>query len=173
MACRLFVVDVFAERRYAGNPLAVVVSDETLAEEDMQAIAAEMNFSETTFVAGAPDAEHAHRVAMFTPARRIDFAGHAILGTAWVIRRTRDREAYGSLRLLLDGGPVPVHFEDDDTAWFTAPPMALGASCSPAMIAEAVGVAIDDIDKRSPVQQVRAGATAALLVPLRSRDALS
>src|SRR5688572_32621416 len=139
----------------------------------MQAIAAEINFSETTFVAGAPDAEDAHRVAMFTPARRIDFAGHAILGTAWVIRRARDLEAQGSLRLLLDGGLVHVHFEDDDTTWFTAPPLQLGATCSPAMIAGAVGVSADDIDTRSTVQQVRAGATAALLVPLRSRDALS
>ena len=173
MSCRLFLVDVFAERPYAGNPLAVVVAREPLPEPDMQAIAAEMNFSETTFVSPTAGADGAHRVAIFTPARRIDFAGHAILGTASVIRRMSGAVSSAPLHLRLDGGTVVVDFEASDLPWFTAPPIVMGPACPPAPIAHAVGLPIGDIEPRSPVQLARAGATAALIVPLRSRDALA
>ncbi len=86
-AQRLLIVDVFAAQRYAGNPLAVVIADaDALSDVAMQAIAAEMNFSETTFIEPQPDAAGHYRVRIFTPAREIAFAGHPILGTAWVVR---------------------------------------------------------------------------------------
>ena len=78
MRNRLYIVDVFAERPYAGNQLAVVVGGETLSAETMQQIAAEMNYSETTFVPSAPDPGGGYRVRIFTPAKEIAFAGHPI-----------------------------------------------------------------------------------------------
>ena len=73
MARRFFIVDVFAERPYAGNQLAVVVGAADLSDEAMQQIALETNYSETTFVTSAPEADGGYRVRMFTPAREIAF----------------------------------------------------------------------------------------------------
>lgn len=83
---RFYMVDVFAERSYSGNPLAVVVGEDALSDASMQQLAAEMNFSETTFVTPVPDDNGGYRVRIFTPVREIAFAGHPILGTAWVLR---------------------------------------------------------------------------------------
>jgi trans-2,3-dihydro-3-hydroxyanthranilate isomerase len=88
MSHRVCMVDVFAERAYAGNQLAVVVDADDLSDETMQQIAAETNHSETTFVMSAPDPDGAYRIRIVTPAREIAFAGHPILGTAWVVAST-------------------------------------------------------------------------------------
>ncbi len=169
------MVDVFAERPYTGNPLAVVVGAEALPGETMQQLAVETNLSETTFVAPMPDDDGGYRVRIFTPAREIAFAGHPILGTAWVLRHCVAPEASGPLRLNLAVGPVPVTFEpsDDGTevAWFLAPPLSLGRTCPREAIAAAIGVSANDIETGSPVQLATAGISA-LIVPLRSLDAL-
>ena len=71
MSYRFYIVDVFAERPYTGNQLAVVLGAENLSDETMQQIAVETNYSETTFVAPAPEADGGYRVRIFTPARVI------------------------------------------------------------------------------------------------------
>ena len=111
MSHRFYMVDVFAERPYAGNQLAVVVGADDMSGETMQQVAAEMNYSETTFVTSAHEADEEYRVRIFTPAREIAFAGHPILGTAWVVRHHVAPEAAGPVRLRLDVGQVPVTFE--------------------------------------------------------------
>jgi trans-2,3-dihydro-3-hydroxyanthranilate isomerase len=168
------IVDVFAEQPCAGNPLAVVVGDD-LSEASMQRIAAETNYSETTFAAPAPAQDGGYRVRMFTPAREVAFAGHPILGTAWVLRHHVARDAPAKVRLNLAVGQVPVDFEVSgdgvETAWFTAPAVTLGATCEREAMAAALGLATDDIDTVGPVRQASAG-TSAMVVPLRSLDAL-
>jgi len=177
MVHRLLIVDVFCAQRYAGNPLAVVIADDgALSAATMQLIAAEMNFSETTFVAPTPQADGSHRVRIYTPAREIAFAGHPILGTAWVVRHHVGPKASAPVRLQLQVGAVPVHFEGDDdgteVAWFVAPPRVLGARIAADAMARALGLAAHDIDGAlGPVQQVSSG-TSACIVPLRSLDAL-
>ncbi|MDD3516892.1 MAG: PhzF family phenazine biosynthesis protein [Chromatiales bacterium] len=176
MTQTLYIVDVFALRRYAGNPLAVVIGTEPLTDETMQQIAAETNYSETTFVTPHPNRHGGYAVRLFTPAREIDFAGHPILGTAWVIRRHLSLKHEGPLRLDLPVGPIAVHFETDaatgeEVLWFQAPPMTLGPACETAAMAHALGIAPEDIDAAAPIQQVSAG-TAAMIVPLVSLDAL-
>lgn len=175
MTQRLYIVDVFAERRYAGNPLAVVIGERYPDADTMQRIAAEMNFSETTFVRAAPEASGAWRVRIFTPARELDFAGHPILGTAWVLREHVAAQPPARVVLELSVGRVPVTFEPapggGDTAWFAAPPMTLGTIPDLGELTGALGLAADDIDPRAPAQVVAAG-TAAVIVPLRSLDAL-
>lgn len=174
MRPRFHIVDVFAERPYAGNPLAVVIGGD-LSDETMQQVAAEANYSETTFVTSVPEADGGYRVRLFTPAREIAFAGHPILGTAWVIRHHLAPAPAASVQLNLAVGPVPVSFEssaaDGEVAWFLAPPVTAGPTCSRERMAKALGLATDDIDARAPVQQFAAG-TAAMIVPLRSLDAL-
>lgn len=81
----LHIVDVFARDPYAGNQLAVLTDAGDLSTDEMQAVAAEMDYSETTFVTGPPEAG-AWPVRIFTPNAEIPFAGHPTLGTAAVIR---------------------------------------------------------------------------------------
>ena len=175
MTYRFHIVDVFAERPYSGNQLAVVVGAEDLSDETMQQIAAETNYSETTFVTTEPEEDGGYRVRIFTPAREIAFAGHPILGTAWVIRQHVLPEASGPVRLNLAVGQVPVTFElaaeGGEVAWFLAPPVTLGTTCARDPIAAALGISLEDIEDRFPVQQISTG-TAAMIVPLRSLDAL-
>ena len=173
MSRRFYIVDVFAEQPYAGNPLAVVV-DADLSAETMQQIAVETNYSETTFVTSTPEADGGYRVRMFTPAREIAFAGHPILGTAWVVRHHVAPGASGPVLLNLAVGPVPVSFESasgKQVAWFLAPPVSLGSTFATEQIAAALGIAPDDIEPRAPVQQVSVG-TALIIVPVRSLEAL-
>lgn len=175
MRHRFYIVDVFAGRPYTGNPLAVVLDADDLSAETMQQIAAETNYSETTFVSAAPDKDGGYRVRIFTPAREIAFAGHPILGTAWVIRQQLASGASGPVKLNLKVGQVPVSFErsaeGEEIAWFLAPQSAPGTCCEREAIAAALGIPPDDIADDSPVQQFTAGVSA-MIVPLRSLDAL-
>ena len=170
------IVDVFAEQPYAGNPLAVVLDADALTDTTMQAIAAEINYSETAFVATDPDPDGAFRVRLFTPAREIGFAGHPILGTGWVVRQHVLSGDKDFVWLRLPIGDVSVTFDEatggGDVAWFRAPPMHLGMTVSRETMAAALGIAPEDIAEESPVQQVSAG-TSALVVPIASQRALT
>jgi trans-2,3-dihydro-3-hydroxyanthranilate isomerase len=175
-ALRSCTVNVFTGHRpYVGNPLGVVLDADPLADATMQQIATETDYSETVFVMSARLADaDAWPVRIFTPAREIAFAGHPILGAAWVIRQ-RMQPGCKDLRLRLAVGPVPVAFEPDgedgEVAWFAAPPIVMGKLCPAERIAAALALPAGDIDAQLPVQDVSAD-TSALLVPLRSLDAL-
>jgi trans-2,3-dihydro-3-hydroxyanthranilate isomerase len=148
MAHRFHVVDVFAEERYAGNPLAVVAGAGDLDAPTMQRIALEFGFSETTFVVSDPQGdERRTAVRIFTPTR---------------------------VTLGLGVGPVPVDFAPEggrEVAWLTAPPVTLGRTLPPERIAPALGLAAGDLAAELPAQHVSAGVEF-LHVPLASREAL-
>lgn len=175
MTQRFYMVDVFAEHIYSGNPLAVVVGSEALTDETMQQIAAEMNFSETTFVMSLPEDDGGYRVRIFTPAREIAFTGHPILGSAWVIRHHVATESCTQIQMNLAVGQVTVTFESSsdgrELVWFRAPTMSLKATSTCEPVAAALGISPNDIDTSSPIQVISAG-TSAMIVPLRSLDAL-
>ncbi len=175
MSRSIYIVDVFAERPYAGNQLAVVVDADNLSDEKMLQIAGEMNYSETTFVSPVLEQNGGYRVRMFTPAREISFAGHPILGTAWVTRHHITPDKPSSVLLNLSVGQVPVTFEQSsdgrEVAWFLAPVVELGPTCAPERIAAALQLLPDDIDTKAPVQQLSAGVSA-LIVPIRNLNAL-
>jgi trans-2,3-dihydro-3-hydroxyanthranilate isomerase len=80
------IVDVFAEEKYAGNQLAVVTGASALSDVQMQKIANEMHFSETTFISSSKMREGGYDVRIFTPKKELPFAGHPTLGTAYIIR---------------------------------------------------------------------------------------
>ena len=82
---RFVHVDVFTDRVFRGNPLAVVFEATGLTDGEMQAIAKEMNLSETTFILPPTRGDCTARVRIFTPARELPFAGHPTIGTAWVL----------------------------------------------------------------------------------------
>lgn len=135
---RCHIVDVFAETRLAGNQLAVVRDAADLSTTEMQAIAREMNFSETTFVLS--ESETQARVRIFTPNRELPFAGHPTIGTAWVLRGQRDL-----FTLELDAGPVTVAFDVRGVAWMTPPPVDLGAGIARNVAAALVSLAPNDL----------------------------
>ena len=82
MARSYSVYDVFTDRRLAGNPLAVIFDGDGLGDEAMQAIAREMNLSETVFVQPAGNPAYTARLRIFTPGRELPFAGHPTVGAA-------------------------------------------------------------------------------------------
>src|ERR1700677_1945392 len=85
MKLQFQTVDVFTGQQFVGNPLAVVLNAEGLSTEQMQAIAAEFNLAETTFVLPPKDAAHTAQVRIFTPRAEMPFAGHPNVGTAFVL----------------------------------------------------------------------------------------
>ncbi len=176
MSHPIFVVDVFAEARFGGNQLAVVLDAEDIPSTDMQQIALETNFSETTFVTSRQTIDGGYPVRIFTPGQELPFAGHPTLGTAWVIRTHVATEQPETIRLNLGVGPVPVRFEPDaaggELAWLLAPDIELGLDCPGADMAAALGLEAGDLDPRGPVQQLSAGIVV-VIVPLRTRDALA
>ena len=99
------VLDVFTDRPYAGNPLAVVLDGDDLSTESMQAIAREFNLSETTFPTSSDRADYAVRI--FTPGTELPFAGHPSIGTAWLLARL-GRIPAGEVRQDCAAGVLPV-----------------------------------------------------------------
>src|SRR5690349_24856949 len=106
-------LDVFSSQPFQGNPLAVFLDGRGLGDQEMQALAREMNLSETTFVLPrdpAIERERGVRVRIFTVQEELPFAGHPTLGTAFALRG-----ATGAPEVVLDlnAGQVPVRFEDN------------------------------------------------------------
>ena len=106
-ALRYVVCDVFTDRPLSGNQLAVFTNSGSLAASTMQALAREMNFSETVFVERAREGGHA-RIRIFTPTRELPFAGHPTLGSAFVLGQPMQVSA---INLETGAGIVPVRLE--------------------------------------------------------------
>ena len=104
------IVDVFTDRPFAGNQLAVVHGAADLSTAQCQAIAQEFNYSETTFP--APRGDHDYAVRIFTPGSEIPFAGHPTLGTAWVLR-SRGELAEGDATQHCGAGEIGVRFSGE------------------------------------------------------------
>ena len=174
---RFVQVDVFTERVFGGNQLAVFLDPHGLAEGEMQAIAREMNLAETTFVLPPTRPECAARVRIFTPGRELAFAGHPTVGTAWVLAAHR-RLPPGTTELSLDEGigPVKVELEGDPAnprfIWMSHRDATFGAEVTD-RIAVARALGLDDVDliPGAPVQSGSTG-NAFLYVPVRDRDAV-
>ncbi len=160
---RLSIVDVFAEAPLQGNQLAVVRDIENLSTDTMQAIAREMNFSETTFVTRESSERAAVRI--FTPGQELPFAGHPVIGTAWVLARD-------SGRFILDVpiGSLSVRF-DDGMTWMSPPAATLGPRLSAEQAAAIVGLDEADLDAELPAQVVSCGIEF-VFIGLRSLDRL-
>ena len=174
MAHHFHILDVFAERPYAGNQLAVVLDAGDLSTDEMQTIALETNFSETTFLVGDRASDGGWPVRIFTPSAELPFAGHPTIGTAWLIRNRLTAEPADEIVLNLGVGPVPVRFEgpaETDLGFMDGPGATFGAPIPAELAATALGLEAGDIDDRAPVQPVSAGIDF-LFVPLRSAAAL-
>jgi trans-2,3-dihydro-3-hydroxyanthranilate isomerase len=107
MQRRYITVDVFTDRSFGGNPLAVVLDAGGLSTAQMQAIAAEFNYAETTFVLPPRDSAHDGQVRIFTVYAELPFAGHPNVGTAFVLA-TQAGKPSARLKFEEGAGLVPV-----------------------------------------------------------------
>lgn len=162
---------MFAQGRYTGNQLAVVLDADDLGTEEMQRIAQEMNLSETTFVVGGEPGEEGYRVRIFTPQTELPFAGHPSLGSAYVIREHVAEGAPDEIVLDLEVGSIPVTVETDATGtelyWMKQPPPSFDEVLERAVAAGIVGLDAGRVDRKFEPQVVSASVPI-LLVPLAS-----
>ena len=170
-----YIVDVFAEEKYAGNQLAVVRDARSLSDVQMQRIAKEMHFSETTFVLSGRKRKGGYDVRIFTPEQELPFAGHPTLGTAYVIQRKILKENVGKLVLNLKVGQIPVTFsykgKRADTLFMRQVQPTFGQSFDADTISSILSLNSKDIDQKFPIQEVSTGVFC-FIVPLKSLDAV-
>jgi trans-2,3-dihydro-3-hydroxyanthranilate isomerase len=170
-----YIVDVFAEKKFAGNQLAVFTRGRGVSTNEMQKIAREMNFSETTFIMGSNPRRGGFDVRIFTPEEEMPFAGHPTLGTAYVIREKIIRKPVKKVTLNLKAGPIPVDFDpgrgSSGIVWMTQLAPKFGRTFDRKKTAQALGLMISDFDPRFPVQEVSTGVPFAI-APLRTLKAI-
>jgi len=174
---RFVQVDVFTDRVFGGNPLAVFLDARGLDDALMQQIAREMNLSETVFLFPPSRPDCAVALRIFTPAREVPFAGHPTVGTAWVLA-AHGMAPKGLARFVLEEkiGPVPVELEGNparpDFIWMKHP----GAIFDPALenrdaVARALGLTEAELLPGAPIQPGSTG-NKFLFVPLRDKAAV-
>lgn len=171
-----YIVDVFAEEKYAGNQLAVVRHAHTLSSADMQRLAKEMNYSETTFLTSESPRNNGYDVRIFTPEAEVPFAGHPTLGTAYIIQRELIQTPVEQVNLNLQVGQLPVTFtyrvdEAPDILWMQQNAPTFGDTFTPPSIAKMLGLDISMLDERFPIQEVSTGLPA-IIVPLKTLQAV-
>ncbi len=168
------IVDVFATEPYTGNQLAVVENAAGLTTTAMQQLAAEFDFSETTFIETTDPTAASYSVRIFTPEAEVPFAGHPTLGTAWVIRNHLASGTPQTVTLDLPVGAIPVTVEQTDSTeslWMTQQAPTFGETIAPETVAPVLGVAPAAIDPTVPVQTVSTGLPT-VIVPLSDRKTL-
>jgi trans-2,3-dihydro-3-hydroxyanthranilate isomerase len=168
---KFYIVDVFAENKYGGNQLAVFIPERKMEPAEMQKIAREMNFSETTFVMSDLQANGGYDVKIFSPDSELPFAGHPTLGTAYVIKNLLDRSESSEIKLNLPVGQIPVVFENQ-YAWMTQNQPEFVANVEIDRIAAALQINRKDINTNFPIQVVSTGLPS-VIVHLNSLDAIS
>jgi trans-2,3-dihydro-3-hydroxyanthranilate isomerase len=176
---RYYICDVFTDRRFGGNPLAVLPEAEGLSDEEMQQIAREFNFSESAFVL-RPKQGHARRVRIFTPTTEIPFAGHPNVGTAFVLGTLG---AFGPIDAPItvtfeeSAGPVPIAISrQDGRLWceLSAPErLSLGRTVSAESLAFAVSLDASDVVTTTHSPQVASVGLPFLMAELKDRAALA
>ena len=166
-----YIVDVFAEYKYSGNQLAVVVSGDTLTDDEMQRIAREMNYSETTFITSIENS----KVRIFTPKVELPFAGHPTIGTAFVFQQEFMKGKAKTMTINLKIGQIPILFkykgEFLEETWMEQKEPTFNGFFAPDLVADVLSIKESDIDGRFKIQGVSTGVPT-IIVPLKSLDAI-
>lgn len=180
MRRRYATADVFTTEPLGGNPVAVVLDAEGLTTVQMQALAAEFNYVETTFVLPAADPAHTAHVRIFTPDREVPFAGHPNIGTAFLLAREQVKvgdalpkrfvfeEAAGlvSIDLMHEGGAVV------GADLLSPQPLVRHAEVEVAQAAACLGLKAEDVQTDTHAPQVVSVGLPFLVVELASREVL-
>lgn len=170
-----YIVDVFAEEKYAGNQLGVFRHGRNLSDTEMQRIAKEVNYSETTFILSEEERDGGYDVRIFTPEEELPFAGHPTLGTAYVIQQEIIKESVKKVILNLKIGQIPVSFNYSegkvDIMWMEQKPPIFGEILDKSRVSKVLSLEENDIDDRFPIQEVSTGVPS-IIVPLKTLDAV-
>ncbi len=170
-----YIVDVFAEEKYAGNQLGVFRHGRDLSDTEMQRIAKEVNYSETTFILSEEERDGGYDVRIFTPEEELPFAGHPTLGTAYVIQQEIIKESVKKVILNLKIGQIPVSFNYSegkvDIMWMEQKPPIFGEILDKSGVSKVLSLEENDIDDRFPIQEVSTGVPS-IIVPLKTLDAV-
>ena len=181
MRYRFYTADVFTDRRFGGNQLAVLPDARGLTTEQMLAVTREFNYSESTFVLPAEDPATTRRVRIFTPGGEVPFAGHPTVGTAFVLTATGEVPLTGEETRLVLGenvGPVPVVVRAERGAPVFAQlsvaqlPTESEPAADAAAIAAALSLSPDDLVGGDHAPRVASCGLPFLMVALRDRDAV-
>jgi trans-2,3-dihydro-3-hydroxyanthranilate isomerase len=178
---RFLQLDVFTDRAFCGNPLAVFPEAEGIPDDQMGKIAREMNLSETVFVLKPQSDEALRRLRIFTPAREIPFAGHPIVGTWAILAREGvvppPDGGNGWQRILHEVGigvlPIEIEFKDGEPVQVVMTQgkfeiiSEIDDAHEQAEVARALGLSRDDLDESLPIQVITTGLSC-LAVPIRS-----
>ena len=176
MQRRYITVDVFTDRAFGGNPLAVVLDAGGLSTAQMQAIATEFNYSETTFVLPPADKANNAQVRIFTVRKELPFAGHPNVGTAFVLA-TRAKKPPARLLFEEIAGLVPVEIRSEGgkvvSAELTAPqPLRRSTVVSAEQAAACLSLSAFDIGTDRHAPQIVSVGTPFLVAEVSSREAL-
>ncbi len=179
MKRRLYQLDVFTTKPYAGNPLAVVTDGDGLSGEKMQAIAREMNLSETVFIQRPKNNRALARLRIFTTSRELPLAGHPVIGTWFLLAELGAVPAQeGSVHILQETGagilPVEITFRGGRPELVTMTQKAARfqrARMPRAALAAAFGLRASDMEPSLPPEYVSTGIYN-LMVPLANRSVL-
>jgi trans-2,3-dihydro-3-hydroxyanthranilate isomerase len=166
-----YTLDVFAEKKYAGNQLAVFRNAGELSSDAMQQIAREVNYSETTFILSDEQVNGGFDVRIFTPNEEVPFAGHPTLGTAHIIHNKIIQGKSKDVILNLKVGQIPVTFSEDGYCWMKQIQPEFGHQHDAERIAGVIGLDASEIDPRFPIQEVSTGLPF-FIVPLKNMAAL-
>lgn len=172
-----YIFDVFAEEQYAGNQLAVFRHVDALSTDDMQRLAKETNYAETTFILAEEERDGGYDVRIFTPESEVPFAGHPTLGTAFAIQQEILNQApIETLVLNLKVGQIPVRFTyywdgQPDLLWMRQINPEFGQSLTAIDVAPVLNLDPTDIDDRFPIQEVSTGLPF-VIIPLKNLDAV-
>lgn len=182
MKLNFVTVDVFTGTRFAGNPLGVVLNAEGLSGGQMQAIAAEFNLAETTFVLPPKDPANTAEVRIFTPRYEMPFAGHPNIGTAFALARagTSYGRAVNDEKVVFEekAGIVPITIQKEGTtvtgARLASPQsLTIGTEISPELIATACSLSLDDIETRHHRPRIASCGVPFILAELKGRAKLA
>lgn len=182
MRARFVTADVFTNKRFGGNPLAVFPDAREIPPELFQTIAREFNYAETTFVLPPLSKQHTALVRIFTPAVEMPFAGHPTIGTAHVLAATGSLPLLGTeTRIVFEeaAGPVAVTIRGCDgkpeSAELTSPvlPEVAGEAPDTTVLARMLSLNDDELAPQAFAPAVVSGGTPFLLVPLANRAAVA
>jgi trans-2,3-dihydro-3-hydroxyanthranilate isomerase len=173
------IVDVFTDRIFGGNPLAVFLDGRSLTDAEMQSVAREMNLSESTFVLPARDSNNHFKIRIFTPRGELPMAGHPTIGTAFVLAREgmfKLTPEIAHLRLEENIGliPVDIHVKSGspEMIWMTQPRPQFGPRVlNRESAAEMLSLNAHDIDDKLPIEIVSCGVRYPI-VPVRTLAAI-
>lgn len=161
MKAKLSIVDVFAERRYAGNQLAVVVGCRDMDEKSMGEIAREFNFSETSFIVTDAPWDGAFSLRIFTPRGEVPFAGHPVIGASYVVAMEALEKRFDMLTVHLREASIEVEVEwegkEPGVLWMRQPRGSVAGEVPRADVARVLGLSESDIAHGLPVEDVGVG----------------